>query len=126
LTKLKRHQHLLSDERIVAAVAAVDGSLQSVAGTLDDLSRQVQKLHLDNDEEKALRHREDLHRKRQSVLSKLDPPNYGSDLEKAVNERAKSTSGHWLLADPDFRKWEDVATIERRALYLSGIPGTGW
>ena len=110
----------------MAAIAAVEGSVQAVADTLDDLSRQVQRLHLDNDEEKALRHREDLHRKRQFVLSKLDPPNYASDLEKAVNERAKSTSGHWLLTDAEFRQWADVATGGRRALYLSGIPGTGW
>lgn len=90
------------------------------------MSRQIQKLHLDNDEQQSLRHGEDLDRKRQFVLSKLDPPDYEYDLERASSERADSASGNWLLNEPEFQQWSDMTTIEGTALYLNGIPGTGW
>ena len=125
LAKLKRHRELLSGEKLAAAVADVHQSVQSVEDKVDTLSRQLERLHFVNDEEVSRRHREDLERKRQFVLSKLDPPDYYCDLEKALNERRDSTSGNWLLADATFRQWADITTMEPRALYLHGIPGSG-
>jgi hypothetical protein len=126
LAKLKRHRDLLSDEKITAAIIEVQDFRQSFEDRLDELSREVQKLNLGNDEQQSLRQSEDLDRKRQLVLSKLNPPDYEYDLERASSEREASTSGNWLLSDHRFQHWSDVATMERRTLYLNGIPGTGW
>ncbi|KAH6848231.1 hypothetical protein B0I37DRAFT_309598 [Chaetomium sp. MPI-CAGE-AT-0009] len=125
LTKLKRHRDLLSDEKITALLAEVNGFRQSFEDKFSELSRQMLKLHLDNSDEESLWHHEALDRKRQFVLSKLDPPDYSSVLERAFNERGVSTSGDWLRADAAFRQWTDLTTMDPRALYLNGIPGTG-
>ena len=89
------------------------------------LSRQLQKKYLVDDQEVSRRHREDLAWKRQSVLSKLDPPDYHYDLEKALKQRRDPNSSDWLLVDTTFRKWTDMSTVESRDLYLNGIPGSG-
>ena len=125
MTKLKRHRDLLSGEKLIAAVTDVHQSVQVVEDKVNTLSRHLQHLYLVDDEEISLRHREDLVRKRQFVLSKLDPPDYLYDLEKASNERHDPTSGDWLLADTTFGIWADVTTMEPRDLYLNGIPGSG-
>jgi hypothetical protein len=115
----------LSGEKLIAAVADVHQSVQVVEDKVDTLSRELQRLYLVDNEEVSRRHRFDLDRKRQFVLSKLDPPDYHYDLEKASSERHDSTSGDWLLADTKFRQWSDEAAMEPRALYLNGIPGSG-
>ncbi|KAH6632698.1 hypothetical protein F5144DRAFT_574952 [Chaetomium tenue] len=125
LTKLKRHRDLLSDEKITTLLTEVNDFRQSFEDKFDDLSRQVLKLHLDNHDEESLRHQEALDRKRQFVVSKLDPPDYAFDLERAFNERGVSTSGDWLRTDPAFCQWTDLTAMDPRALFLNGIPGTG-
>ena len=106
-------------------ITDVHQSVQVMEDRVDTLSRQLQRLHFIDDEEVSRRHREDLDRKRQFVLSKLDPPDYHYDLERASNERCDSTSGDWLLTDTTFGQWADMTAMEPRALYLNGIPGLG-
>jgi len=125
LTKLKRHRDLLSDEKLTATIADVHHSVQTVEDKIDELSRHLQRLHVVDDDQAARRHREDVDGKRQFVLSKLDPPDYHFDLERASNERWNSASGDWLEADPAFAQWVDTTMTQSRALYLTGMPGTG-
>jgi hypothetical protein len=116
---------LLSDEKITVLLTEVNDFRQSFEDKLDGVSRQMLQLHLDNSDEEFLRRQEALDRKRQFVVSKLDPPDYDFDLERAFNERGGSTSGDWLRTDAAFCQWTDLTTMDSRALYLNGIPGTG-
>ncbi|KAK3300618.1 uncharacterized protein B0H64DRAFT_315062, partial [Chaetomium fimeti] len=125
LTKLKRHRDLLSDEKITALLTGASDLRQSFEDKFDELSRQMLKLHLDNSDEESVRNHEAIDRKRQFILSKLDPPDYSLDLERASTERGDPTSGEWLRADAVFCEWADLTTMDPRALYLNGIPGTG-
>ncbi|KAK4146369.1 uncharacterized protein C8A04DRAFT_9869 [Dichotomopilus funicola] len=125
LTKLKQHRELLSDEKLTATIADVRQSVRSIEDKVGELSRHLQRLHIIDNEEAARRHREDLIGKRQFVLSKLDPPDYYCDLERASNQRWNSASGGWIEADTAFDLWVDTTMIQSRALYLTGIPGTG-
>ncbi|KAH6624506.1 hypothetical protein B0J18DRAFT_456785 [Chaetomium sp. MPI-SDFR-AT-0129] len=125
LTKLKQHRELLSDEKLTATIADVRQSVRSIEDKVGELSRHLQRLHIIDNEEAARRHREDLIGKRQFVLSKLDPPDYYCDLERASNQRWDSASGGWIEADTAFDLWVDTTMIQSRALYLTGIPGTG-
>jgi hypothetical protein len=124
LSKLKRHRDLLSGEKLTAVIEDVHQSVQVVEDKVDTLSRQLQHLYID-DQGLSRRYREDVNQKRELVLSKLDPPDYHYDLEKASNERRDSTSGNWLLAETTFGQWADVTTMEPRSLFLNGIPGSG-
>ncbi|KAM7217735.1 hypothetical protein V8F06_006869 [Rhypophila decipiens] len=125
LTKLKRHRELLSGESLTALVTNVHQSVQSIEDKVDALTREVQRLHLVDNENADRKRHEDIHSKRQFVLTKLKPPDYHHDFEKALNERCDSTSGDWLLADNKFRGWADMTTMKPGALYVNGIPGSG-
>ncbi|KAK4214473.1 hypothetical protein QBC37DRAFT_387130 [Rhypophila decipiens] len=125
LTKLKRHRELLSGESLTALVTNVHQSVQSIEDKVDALTREVQRLHLVDSENADRKRHEDIHSKRQFVLTKLKPPDYHHDFEKALNERCDSTSGDWLLADDKFRGWADMTTMKPGALYVNGIPGSG-
>jgi len=125
LAKLKRHQALLSDEKLTVAIDEVRDSREALEDKLGELSRQFQQFHLDSQEERLLHLREALDRKRNFVLAKLDPPDQMSDLEKASEERKKPASGDWLLIEDGFQRWARLDTMEHRELYLHGIPGTG-
>lgn len=116
---------MLSDEKITVLLTEVNDFRQSFEEKFDELSRQILRLHLDNNDEESLRHQEALNRKRQFVVSKLDPPDYGLDLERAFKERGGSTSGDWLRTDAAFCQWTDLTTMDPQVLYLNGIPGTG-
>ncbi|KAK0728767.1 hypothetical protein B0T26DRAFT_869746 [Lasiosphaeria miniovina] len=132
LTDLKRYRDLLSDEKITATIIEVRESRQSMEefhqsmkGKLDEPSRNLQELHIGDRESEELRCREQLDKKRQFVLSKLDAPDYYSDLERASNEQRGTTSGERIFSHPTFQQWMDMSTVEHRSLYLHGIPGTG-
>jgi hypothetical protein len=98
---MKRHRDLLSDEKISAAIIEVQEFRHSVEDKLDQLSLQIQRLHID-DEGQILGHREALDRKRQFILSKLEPPDTESDLERALKERTGSKCGDWLESEAAF------------------------
>lgn len=125
LNNLKRHRDLLSDEKLTAAIVGVQDFRQSIEDKLHELSRKVQDLHLDNDKSRTLQDQEQLERQRQFVLSKLNPPDYHYDFERASKERQITPSGDWILNDTTYKKWTDTTNMEHRTLYLNGIPGAG-
>lgn len=125
LQKLKRYWDLLSDEKITATILEVQDLRVSVEDKLDELARKVQDLHIDDNESAALKYQEQLEKKRQFVLSKLDAPDYEYDFERASEERQGTSSGNWVLENETFQGWVDVTTSENRTLYVHEIPGTG-
>lgn len=129
LTKLKRHRDLLSDEKITAAIFEVRDvaqSVQSVEDKLDEMSRQLEQLHISVNDKATLQHKQHLEEKRKFVFSKLDAPEYHVDLERAFKKRKGGNYGDWVLADHTFREWVELTgTHDKRWLYLNGIPGTG-
>ncbi|KAK3363959.1 hypothetical protein B0T25DRAFT_470206 [Lasiosphaeria hispida] len=125
LVRLKRHRDLLSDEKITATILDLQDFRESVEEKLNELSRKVQDLHLEDEERETLRRRQQLDHKRQFVLSKLDPPNYQSDCEEAMKQRHGSCSGDWISQDRTFQAWADPVENGHKTLYLSGIPGAG-
>ena len=125
LARLKRHRDLLSDEKITATILDVGDFRESVEEKLNELSRKLQDLHLEDEEREHLRRRQQLDHKRQFVLSKLDPPNYQYDYGEAMKQRHGSSSGDWILQDSTFQAWGDPVENGHKKLYLSGIPGAG-
>lgn len=125
MNKLKRHRDLLSDEKLTAAIVELQDLRQSMEDKLDELSRKLQGLHLEDEENGALRHREQVDRQRQLVLSKLDAPSFQHEFEKASRERQNTPSGNWILGHRTYKEWTDMKKTEHKTLYLNGSPGTG-
>ncbi|KAK3986135.1 hypothetical protein QBC44DRAFT_373441 [Cladorrhinum sp. PSN332] len=129
LAKLKRHQQLLSDETITATVHGVlhlGQSVQSVEDKLDEMSRKLEQLHLGVDENGRFQQKKQLEEKRQFVFSKLNAPDYHTDLEIAFKERGGSDHGDWILSDCTFSNWLELSgSDDSKTLYIHGIPGTG-
>ncbi|KAM7210934.1 Ankyrin repeat-containing domain protein [Rhypophila decipiens] len=122
---LKKYRDLISDEKITATILEVQELGQSMEERMDELSRQLEHLRVDVDQSFAMRHREQLDKKRQFVLSKLDPPAFEDDFERASKERRGTPSGSWILDNATFQDWADVTCSKHRTLYMNGSPGTG-
>ncbi|KAK4225967.1 hypothetical protein QBC38DRAFT_510751 [Podospora fimiseda] len=107
LAKLKRHQQLLSDEKITAAIFEVRDLRQSVEDNLGDQKKQLED-------------------KRQFVISKLDASGYHADLEFAFKQRGGGEYGDWILSNNTFQDWVEIGSMEDgvKTLYIHGIPGT--
>ncbi|KAM7203083.1 hypothetical protein V8F33_002431 [Rhypophila sp. PSN 637] len=122
---LKRYRDLISDEKITATILEVQELGQSMEERMDELSRKLEHLQVDVDQSSAMQHREQLDKKRQFVLSKLDPPTFEDDFERASKERRGTPSGSWILDNATFQDWADVTCSKHRTLYVNGSPGTG-
>ncbi|KAK4209150.1 hypothetical protein QBC37DRAFT_378333 [Rhypophila decipiens] len=122
---LKKYRDLISDEQITATILEVQELGQSMEERMDELSRQLEHLQVDVDQSFAMRHREQLDKKRQFVLSKLDPPAFKADFERASKERRGTPSGSWILDNVTFQDWTDVTCSKHQTLYVNGSPGTG-
>jgi hypothetical protein len=126
LRDLKKYRDLLSDEKITATIIEVQELRQSMEWKLGELSRQLQNLHLVDEDTAALRREEELFKKRCFVLEKLGAPDHVYDLEKASAERRGTQFGDWLISHPSFWEWSDPSTPVHRTLHIHGSPGTGW
>lgn len=97
----------------------------SMEEKLQELSRKMQKLQIESDEDRLLQQQKRLGERREFVLSKLDAPDYHSDLERATRERHETSSGDWIVDDQTFNDWSDTDVAGHKTMYLNGMPGTG-
>ena len=130
--KLKRHGKLLSDQRVAAEFQSLQTSVTKEAAALHQLAGdefhkvalRLEKLQLDDAEQKTAQRELQLQERRQFVLSKLDAPDYQQDLDTAKARRFPG-SGAWLIQNPVYQNWAKVDKPGHRILYLHGIPGAG-
>ena len=67
----------------------------------------------------------DRQREYHTIKTAISPKFYDDKLDW-VYGRVCEGSGKWLMADPIFAKWLDVADVSSKTIWLQGIPGAGW
>jgi len=97
----------------------------SAEDKIDALTKELHSLHIRDTGREVANRREVRNQQRQLVLNQLSAPNYREDYEHAAQPRRQGTSGNWVLSEPAFKEWSDLESTSHKALYLSGIPGSG-
>ncbi|KAK6526015.1 hypothetical protein TWF281_011056 [Arthrobotrys megalospora] len=124
---LKRHRDLLSDEKLTVVLEEVEESrdaIETMSITLLEINNKLDKLKEDTTQKK--RERDELIKKqKETVKTKLCPPNYKEDHRLALKKRTSISSGDWVLEDSRFKAWLCGDTAADSVLYLNGIPGSG-
>ncbi|KAI4620670.1 uncharacterized protein J4E87_006995 [Alternaria ethzedia] len=93
---------------------SINGELESIQTTQNDVRGRVEELHGRQDMEEALR-------KRQRILDWLTPIDHASEQRDAISRRQKGT-GEWLLRSQTYQDW---LSTDSRTLFCPGIPGAG-
>jgi len=93
---------------------SINGELESIQSTQQDVRGRVEELHGRQDTEEALR-------KRQRILDWLTPIDHASEQHDAISQRQKGT-GEWLLRSQTYQDW---LSTDSRTLFCPGIPGAG-
>ena len=135
IDSLKRHRALLSDEKLTAAIAEIQGvhqlteiKIKNLSDQIDaritDVSRQVHEAQKVLSGMEATQRQNELHHQRQIVEEKLGAPDYGNAHFYAANKRFLD-SGNWILDNQQFQKWFHSSTPADNILYIHGMPGAG-
>lgn len=114
LRSLARRSELLESEKGSASLYEILRIRRQITDLQEESKQEISREKLEK------------HRWRLSYIKeRLQAPDYCLDQEMATEDRNGSTSGDWILQQPDFREWTCKTTNEHSVLYVNGIPGAG-
>jgi hypothetical protein len=125
LSSFKRHQQLLTEEKLTALMSEVQTVHHHAEEKFYILEREINARHARDSEKELAELEETRHRQRRIVHRKLDAPDSLKDHEHACQMRQTSCSGDWILTDSRFQEWIELDTFSSKNFYLNGIPGAG-
>lgn len=91
---------------------------------IQELSNQLYESQNKSAEKEARERQDAMRQEKRFIADKLGPPDYETDQYRASEQRF-STSGDWILKDPDFLAWLENRNTSFPILYLHGMPGAG-
>jgi len=125
LSSFKRHQQLLTDEKLTALMSEIQTLRHHAEEKFQSLENEINDSHARDSEKQLAEIEETRHRHRRTIQRKLNPPDFHKDHEHASQMRQTSHSGDWLLGDSRFQEWVELGTFSSKWFYLNGIPGAG-
>ena len=104
----------LHNENTKLTLRNINGELESIQTTQNDVRGRIEELHGRQDTEEALR-------RRQRILDWLTPIDHAAQQRDAISRRQSGTGG-WLLNSQTYQDW---LSVSNRTLFCPGIPGAG-